>query len=532
MDKLKPPIHTAVEEILDQLRGALRFKWAALIVAWSVAVVLWIAVFVIPNIYQSTAEVYINTQTTLSEATNGLSIGANIDSQIQQVQEALLGGPQLQKVAQETNLMAGALTGEQQEAVIDKLRKNITIDGKLDPRRSTAALFTIKYDDPNLARSLQVVNDLLNNFVEGSLGGKQEGSQQAEQFLSQQIADYGQRLSASEQQLAVFKKRNVGLLPSEQGDYFSRLQKESSDLTQARQNLILAESKRDQLAQQLRTGEQFTAGGGEAAGSAGDTEDQIAKTQQKLNQMLLKYTNKYPDVIALRQTLVMLEAREKAELAAAKKGSVSAATELHLSANPVYQKLQEQYNDEQVEIASMRQDIANRAQHIQQLKGELGSAPQVQAEYARLTRDYDVTKKQYDALLQRLDSAKLGQQAASTGTVKFDIVDPPTPNYVPVKPNRPLLIIGALIVALAAGFGTAWLLHVLQPVFVSARQLGAVTGLTVLGSVGMAWMDRRRVEWHKRRVAFAWGTGGLLVLALGVLVLQGHISNLVTELLA
>jgi polysaccharide chain length determinant protein (PEP-CTERM system associated) len=531
MEKPTQPIHTIVEEILDQVRGALRFRWIALIVAWCAALVLWIGIFLIPNTYESSAQVFVDTQTTLSEATHGLSIGDDIQGQIEQVSQALLGGPQLKRVAEETNLMAGALTDKQQEEVIDGLRKNIEITGKLANPHSTTALFTITYQDHNLARSTQVVDHLLNDFVEGSLGGKQKGSQQAEEFLTGQIADYGQRLSASEQRLADFKRRNVGLLPGDQGDYFSRLQKENDDLSQARESLALAVRKRDQLAEQLKKGQQFTAGSPDTADStAGDTEDQIAKTQERLNQLLLKYTDKYPDVIAARQTLQMLKAREQAELEAAKKGSVSAATALHLSANPVYQKLQEQYNDEQVQIASMQQDIADREKRIENLKASLGSAPQVQAEYAQLTRDYDVTKKQYDELLQRLDSARLGQQAANTGMVKFDIVNPPTPQYTPVEPNRPLLIIGALVLALAMGFGTAYVLHMLQPVFVSARQLGSITGLTVLGSVGLAWMEQYRAERRKRRVVYVWGTAALLVLAIGVLLLQGYISNFLTEL--
>lgn len=162
----------------------------------------------------------------------------------------------------------------------------------------------------------------------------------------------------------------------------------------------------------------------------------------------------------------------------------------------------------------------------------MSAAPQVQAQYAQLTRDYAVTKKQYDELLQRLDSARLGQQAASTGIVKFDVVNPPTPEYKPVAPNRPLLIVGSLIVALAAGVGIAYLLHLLQPVFVSTRQLGAVTGLTVLGSVGMAWVEKHRAELHRGRVVYVWGVAGLLVIAIGVLILQDHISSLLTELRA
>jgi hypothetical protein len=114
--------------------------------------------------------------------------------------------------------------------------------------------------------------------------------------------------------------------------------------------------------------------------------------------------------------------------------------------------------------------------------------------------------------------------------VKFQIIDPPMAQYTPVAPKRPRLIIMSLFAALAAGIGVAYLLHLLQPVFVSTRQLGAVTGLTVLGAVSMAWADMRRAERHRSMVLYACGTVGLVLLGLAVLVMHTHISNLVGDL--
>lgn len=526
------PIHTIVEDVLDQLRGAWRFRWVAIIVSWSMAVILWILVFLIPNTYESHASVFVDTRTTLRAATEGLSVGDNIDTQIAQVREALLSGPELRRIANDTRLMAGALTAPQQQAVIDHLRQSIDISGSLSG--NSMALFTITYKDRDRDRSVRVVGELLNTFVKGALGGKQHGSQEAEQFLSDQIADYGRRLSASEQRLADFKKHYVGLLPGEQGDYFNRLQSETAGLKKARQKLDLALRKRAELQKELKSGQQFTAGssGGPTNPAALDTEGEIARAQEKLNQLLLVYTDKYPSVVALRQTLQQLKAREKLELDAARQGDLGAATQLRLTANPVYQKLQEQYNAEQVDIASREQDIADRQNEVATLKAMVSTAPEVQAQYAQLTRDYDVTRTQYNALLSRLDSTRLGQQAASTGVVKFQVIEPPIAAFKPVAPDRRLLILGSLVIAVAAGLAAAYLLHLLQPVFVSARQLGSVTGLTVLGAVGMAWEAQHRTERRRARFLYAGAFSGLLLLAIGVLLLQTDISKLVGELLA
>ncbi len=538
-----PPVHTAVQDFLDKFRGAWRFRWEALAVAWIAAILFWGGIFFIPDTFEATARVFVDAGTTLRQATQGIGLGENIDTQIQRVRQALLGGPQLEKVAEQTNLLDPTLGTEAKQEVIEQLRKDITITtllptlpGVQNTPQESSSLFTLTYRNHSRDKSLQVVDRLLNNFVEGSLGGKREGSEQAEQFLTQQITDYGQRLTAAEQRVAEFKKRNVGVLPAQEGDYFARIQTETDALRQAKEKLNLELRKQDALEHELHSGQPFMAGSAPGIGSNKDTPldtgSQIAQTQQRLDQLLLKYTDQHPDVMELRQTLRELKERQKAELEAAKQGDLGAATQLGLSANPVYQRLQEQYNQEQVDIASMQQDIADREQGIASLKGRMSTAPEVEAQYAQLTRDTEVTRTQYKELLERLNKARLGQQADATGIVKFEVIDPPVVKFEPVAPNRPLLIAMALGFALALGIGAAYLMHLLRPVFVSSRQLAGVTGLPVIGAVSMAWLERHQARQRRRGVLYVGATLALLGFGVAVLLLESQIYNSVRGLLA
>jgi polysaccharide chain length determinant protein (PEP-CTERM system associated) len=529
------PIHTVVQDALDQLSGAWRYRWVALSVAWGAALVLWGIVFLVPNTYEASARVFVDTRTTLSQATAGIGLGEDIDSQIERVRQAMVGWPELQRVAEQTDLLAGVLTAPAKQQVLEKLRHDLDISE--DASRDGTAVFTITYRNRSRNESLKVVDRLLNTFVEGALGGKRLGSLEAQQFLTAQISDYEQRLGSAEQRLANFKREHVGLMPGQQGDYFTRLQNESEALAAARDDLAVAERKRDELQQELESGQPFsatTAGGTSAAvmsAGASDTAQQIQRTQQRLDSLLLRFTPKYPDVIALRQTLEELEARQKAEMAAARQGDTGAAAQLGLAANPVYQKIQEQYNQEQVTIASLRQDIADRQARVESLEAKVNLAPEVEAQLSKLTRDYDVTRAQYNALLVRLDRARLGQQAMATGIVKFQVISPPFASYKPVAPKRRGLILLCLIVALAGGLGVAYVLYLLRPVFVSTRQLAAVTGLQVLGAVGMAWVERYRAEHRLGDVAFIAWAGVLLALGALALFLQEYISAAMRGLL-
>jgi polysaccharide chain length determinant protein (PEP-CTERM system associated) len=546
-------LRVVVENLLEQARASWRHRWAALAVAWSVGVALWISIFLVPDKYEATARVFVDTKTTLSQATRGISLGDDMDSQIQRVRQALLGGPELQKVAQDTDLMAGALTERAQAEVLEQLRKAIEIKGGIDARGASrdatpsAGVYTITYQNPVRAKALQVVDRLLNTFVEGTLGSKRQGSEQAQQFLTGQIAEYERRLSSQEDKLAQFKKQNVGLMPREQGDYFAKLQAEMDDLSKARETLAVAVRKRDELAKQLRGEQPFaapsvpTAPGARTGGSATgagptleplDTATRIRETQARIDELLLRFTDKHPDVIALRQTLRELQARQQDEIAAARRGDPGAAEQAGLTSNPIYQSIQLQYNQAEVDVAGLDQDIADRERGIAQLRSMASTAPEVEAEFSKLTRDYDVTKAEYHALVERLDEAKLGQDADATGLVKFEVIDPPTAEFQPVAPNRPLLISAALIVALAAGVGAAYAMHLLQPVFISARQLQVLTGRPVIGAVSRIWVAKHRGNRQRSALLYAGGAASLVLVAVAMLVLQQTITDVVRRVFA
>ena len=291
-----------------------------------------------------------------------------------------------------------------------------------------------------------MVETLLNTFVEQTLGGKREGSQHAQKFLETQIKDYEQRLSAAEDKLAAFKKKNVGLMPSEQGGYFAQLQKETDDAKKAEVDLSIAMSRREELAKQLHSDEAISAAGGSAplaggrGAGGGDTLSRIQETQAKLDELLLKYTDQHPDVIATRATLEELKKRRAAELESLRRGDATAVAASGAGNNPVYQSMQLELNKVDVEIAALRREFAQHQSTVADLRQRLNSAPQVEAEYQQLNRDYDVNKAQYTALLESYQKARLGERADVAGSVRFEVVLPPTALVMPVWPKRTILL--------------------------------------------------------------------------------------------
>ena len=521
-----------LDNLLEQLRGLWRFRWIGMVVAWAVLLLGLLVITVLPNRYEASASVFVDTQTAVGAATRSLTLDENPDAQIQLVREALLGGPQLAKIADDTGLTAQARTPEERQKAIDKLRKEIQIWRGVAGSAAGAGTYVISYTNKDRQTSLKVVDRFVSTFVQEALGGKREGSMQAQQFLTQQIAELEKRLRDAEEALATFKKEHVGLLPSNQTDYFNRLDTELAELDTAQTKLTVATTRRNELQRQLRGEDPLMPGGADRVGAANggpasDTATRLQQSEQQLDELLLNYTDKHPKVVALRKTIAELQKRLADEIDAARHGDASAAARTGLAASPVYQNLKLQYDQVGVDIAGLQADIANRRQRVASLRSMMNTAPEVEAQFSRLNRDYSVVKAQYQALVEQLGRARLGEQAARTGLIRFDVIDPPRAGFDPVFPNRPLLAIGALLAAIGAGAGLAFLLNRLRPSFGSVQSLQEMTGLPVLGAVSMTWIERHELQLRRSARRLAGAVLGMVVVCGVFMVTQRYLANAV-----
>lgn len=504
-------------------------------IAWGVCLLAWPVVLMLPAQYQANARVFVDPTTALKPVIQGLAIQQDVGAELNFVRQGLLNRPHLEKIVQTTGLASAGKTPEAQAKVLDDLVQRIDIysmptGGDAGAPPTPSRVYTISYRDTNRDRAIQVVRILLDSFVEGTVGGKRSNSLAAEKFLEDQIKEYGGRLNSAEQTLADFKKKNVGLVPGDQSDYFSRLQSEMDAVKKTQTALSIAENRRSALAQQLRGEGPLAAAGprvtaGPNAEPGGDTLTRIQETQAKLDELLLRFTDKHPDVIALQQTLTELKQRRAQELEALKRGDPNAAAATGASSNPIYQSIQLALNQADVEIAGLRSELSDHQQKVGELHRMVDTMPQVEAEYARLNRDYAVNKAQYTALVERLEQAKLGGEADATGAVRFEVIDAPSADFHPVSPKRTALLVGVLMAGLVLGAAVAYGLTLLRPVFHTARQLADLTGAAVLGVVTATRKAGVGIG-RGQLLAYSFACGGLLLAFVGVVVVARTMSPL------
>jgi polysaccharide chain length determinant protein (PEP-CTERM system associated) len=255
-------IQELIDQAYDELRGAWRFRWLGLAAAWVVCVTGWFVVYAIPDTYEANARVYVDSKGILRPLLQGLAIDPDVASGLDLVKQVLLSRPQVEQVAHATGLDAMAKTPEERERLIADIQSRINIDAADLRARTTQGegLYKITFTDSNRDKSIEVVDTMLKNFVENALGEKRSGQESAQRFLEEQIAQYEARLRESEDRVAEFKKRNVGVMPNSQGDYFQKLQQETAGLETIRTSLGIAESRRAEIQRQLNGEEPFLFG--------------------------------------------------------------------------------------------------------------------------------------------------------------------------------------------------------------------------------------------------------------------------------
>jgi polysaccharide chain length determinant protein (PEP-CTERM system associated) len=478
--------------LLNFLKAIGKYRWYAVAISWTIAVIGWAVVMRLPNQYEASARVYVDTQSILKPLLSGMTSLPNLDQQVVFMRRTLISRPNVERLMRMVDLDVKAKDTKEHEKMVDELMSQIKIGGT-----ERDDIYTITYTSDNPKLGKDVVQSLLTIFVEGSFSGKKQDSEKAVQFIDDQIKSYEEKLTAAENSLKEFKIRNMGLVPREGGgDFGSQLSTATDQLSQARLELAEAEQARNAIRRQIsgepaKPGETVT----DVPLTDPELESRIATAQKALDGLRLQYTEQHPDIVANRRLLEQLLA-QKADLAKQKKRSADPGA----GYSPMLQQLNVALSQAEARVASMRIRVDEYAARVARLRTQSGQVPEVEAQLAQLNRDYQVNKENYQKLLERRESARLsGDLSSATDMLTFRVIDPPTVPAQPAGPNRLRLFSLVFVGALVAGMAVAFLMSQLRPTFLSQATLREVTGLPVLGSVGMNWTKAQTVG-RKRRL--------------------------------
>ncbi|MFK8053040.1 MAG: XrtA system polysaccharide chain length determinant [Woeseiaceae bacterium] len=495
--------------VLQILRGMWRYRWRAVLVAWGVCLAGWLAVYSMPDIYKANSRIYVDTENAIGPLLRGIALPTDVMSEVAIVTREMLSRPNLAAVARETDLHLRAKSDAQFEGLLSGLQKNITVQGGRDN------IYNIEFDDRDRQTALAVVGSLVDTFVEKSLGANRDESTSAQKFLESQIDEYDRRLVEAEERLARFKRENFQYMPEGNTGYFGRLQAARGALSATRNGLSLASRKRAELVRQLDGEEPVFGIVGQTNNSGSPStpnSGRISSLERQLDELRLRYTDKHPRIIEILETIDLLRQEDAATAPVEPQRNLPLVSD-PLDINPVYQNIRIQLSNLDVEIAELRERASEEQSTVDNLARLVDTIPQVEAELARLNRDYGVIQAKYEQLVQQLETAMIGEDAdESIDDVQFRIIEPPFAASQPTGPNRPLFLTAVLVVALGAGAAVALGFSLLNPVVFDIRATTAAFDLPVLGAVSLFESPEQR----KVRIAARWrfiGSIALLVVA-------------------
>ncbi|HCW62908.1 MAG TPA: chain-length determining protein [Sphingobium sp.] len=483
------------DELLVLLHGIWNRRWVALAVAWGVAMLGWLGVALIPNSYQSKARVYVNTQSLLEDRMGITQVQSQQD--LDRLRSTLASAENLEKVVRGTDLSQSVSGPRDIAAKITTLRENISVMAQADPSMidiSAISADSSLSDGANARIAQQVVQKLIDIFQEENLSGDRRETKQSLAFLDQQIAGRAKQLEAADQRRIEFAQRYAGLLPGA-GSISQRMDAARMEINNIDSQLVQAQSALSAMNGQLAGTPQTLPGVGASGGPSA-----LAQAQANLASMKARgWTNSHPDVIAAQR-----------EVEALRKSGGGSASGGGGTPNPAYLSIKSMQAERAATVQALQARKAQLQADLNAMMSRQVDEPGIASEQEKLDRDYEVLKTQYDKLLADREEIRLrGEVKTETGAVQFRVIQPPSTPTAPTAPNRPLLLLGVLVLAIAAGIGVAFALGQLKGSFSTAARLERAIGLPVAGSISQVRSAAQQAVEKQRMKWFAAASGGL-----------------------
>ena len=171
-----------------------------------------------------------------------------------------------------------------------------------------------------------------------------------------------------------------------------------------------------------------------------DLDSRISALEASIQEMLTRYTEKWPDVISARDQLDQLYGQREKMLDGFSGSDVAIA-----SNNPVYQNIRIALNDTNISIAELEGRLSLARARVADLQGKIDVIPGVEAKLAELTRDYGQISNIYDDMRAKYEQESLRRKRLGWDGVTFETMEPPRSSFDPVSPKRSLFLMAVAV---------------------------------------------------------------------------------------
>ena len=489
------------------------YRHKAIVFAASLVVFL-LAVYLaatLPNVYRSSTLILITPQ----RIPGGIvmpTITSSVSDRINAITQEIMSRTRLESIIKEFGLYPGGSAVTMEDRV-GMFRSNI----RLDIRRNDA--FQIAYDSGNPETAMKVANRLASLFIEQNLQAREQQAIGTTNFINSETERLRKELEEQEALVTHYKVDNRFELPDQLDANLRTVEQLRAELKGNMANVSSMQERLGSLQKQLieaSTPIIVTQKNGDNEVKLNLPANQKIQIRMKeLESLLIRYSERHPDVLRLRAEISSLENELEAEKSKAKKsGGVPASAE-----NPLKQIIEEQIQSLNASIKAIEASNGELRNAIAVHQKRVENTPLRGIELKKVTRTYDITLRKYQDLLAKGLESQLSENLEKKQKgEQFQIVDPANLPLAPLKPNRPLILLGGLAVGIISGLGLAFIWDLLDRSFKSSDDLASFVDLPILATIPA--IVTRGAVLERRRAQGLLGVSTLGVLLVGLVLIR------------
>ncbi len=492
LNDLPPPI-------IRHLNGLWRRRWAVAAAAWAAALAGWFGVWLLPDQYESRAQVYVQTETILQPVLRDVMANPDYSDRVDVMRLQLLARPNVEEIIYRAGLdkTIEASGDVERIAAMQGLVNSVSSKIQITSPRDMYFVISFANGDPQIAKD--VTDAVLNLLIEQDIGASLSESAAARRRLDLQIEEFEERLSANEMRVAAFRREHAVELAASEGTTRRRDQKEN-ELVRAADEIGQTRGRILTL-QNLLSATPRSASGGE-----------LERLRIELADLRSRYEPTHPDIRGVEARITELERDDGG-----------------LSSNPDYVRLQSELRVAENALVALNQREVSLRTELEALDIAVGQAPEVLAELQQIERQYETTKNTYEDLLARRDRLQLTENLGPAGRgVEYQVFERPERAIKPASPPRQLMIFGVVFGALVAGAAAGLLLNLIDKSYTQPVELEKAFGLPVLGAFTEAPSDEVRMA--RRRDVAGLAAAGAAMLFVAVLYNYLSVTRLPADL--
>jgi polysaccharide chain length determinant protein (PEP-CTERM system associated) len=488
--------------VADAKRVLRRYWWILPISTILLSVAGLIAAKMLPKRYTSQTMVLVE-QPAVSTKYVESGVTEDLNHRLATMQQQILSRTRLEPIVEKFSLYSADRGKVHMDDLIERLRGTISIK-PVETMQGTGSrglpgfYIAATSDNPQLAQ--QVCTEITSMFLEQNARQTEHQATQTTNFLNDQVTEAKKKLDEQDAKLAQFKRQYLGSLPEESQANLSMLMNMNSQMEANTQALSRAQQEKA-FNESLLNQEEMNWKARQTGSQNPDTADQqLTLLQDKLTDLMARYTPDHPDVVKMQYQIAELKKR----MAEPAKVPTSAAGTQTAHDPPQVQQLRAKLRQNDLNIADLTHQQGQIQGQTRQLQGRVQSTPMVEQQYKEMMRNYQTASEFYQDLLKKSQSSGVQRDLIQQqDSEQFRVYDPPNLPMKPSFPRKTYFVGGGFGGGLAIGLGILFLLAMMDKTIHTEREAELclkLPVLTVVPTLAVAGLNGNEVGSRKQQI--------------------------------